>query len=64
MLSTCLFHDRSELAVTEVLGIFDSLEFSVMDAVLVGEWIPFVGDPYDLTFVRIKLHESVPFPLL
>ena len=37
MLSTCLFHDRSELAVTEVLGIFDSLEFSVMDAVLVGE---------------------------
>ena len=35
-----------------------------MDAVLVGEGIPFVGDPYDLTFVRIKLHEPVPFPLL
>ena len=35
-----------------------------MDVVLVGEGIPFVGDPYDLTFVRIKLHEPVLFPLL
>ena len=35
-----------------------------MDVVLVGEGIPFAGDPYDLTFVRIKLHEPVPFPLL
>ena len=35
-----------------------------MYVVLVGERISFVGDPYDLTFVRIKLHELVPFPLL
>ena len=35
-----------------------------MDAVLVGEGNPFVGDPYDFPFVRIKLHEQVPFPLL
>ena len=35
-----------------------------MYAVLVGEGIPFVGDPHDLTFVRIKRHEPVIFPLL
>ena len=35
-----------------------------MDVVLVGEGIPFVSDPYDLTFVRVKLPEPVPFPLL
>ena len=30
----------------------------------VGEDIPFVGDPYNLTLVRAKLHEPVPFPHL
>ena len=35
-----------------------------MDAVLVGEGILFVGNPYDLTFVQIILHEPVSFPLL
>ena len=34
------------------------------DVVLDGEGIPFVGDFYNLTFVRIKLHEPVPFPFL
>ena len=47
---------------SEVLGIFDSLEFSVMDVVLAGEGIPFVGDPYDLTFVRIQSAWASPFP--
>ena len=28
-----------------------------MDVVLVDEGIPFVGDPYNLTLVRVKLHE-------
>ena len=32
-----------------------------MDVVLVCEGIPFVGDLYDLTLVRIKLHEPAPF---
>ena len=35
-----------------------------MDVVHAGEGIPFVGNPYDLTFVRIKLYEPAPFPLL
>ena len=35
-----------------------------MDGVLVDEGIPFVGDSYNLTLVRVKLHETVPFPLL
>ena len=35
-----------------------------MDIVLVDERIPFVGDPYILTLVRVRLHEPVPFPIL
>ena len=35
----------------------------VVHAVLAGEGIPSVGDPFDLTFVQIKLHEPVAFPL-
>ena len=34
-----------------------------MGSVLMSEGTPFVGDPLNLTFVRIKLHESWPFPL-
>ena len=44
--------------------MFDSLEFGVMYVVPVLEGIPFVGDPYNPTLVRIKLHKPVPFPLL
>ena len=33
-----------------------------MGGVLVSEVTLFVGDPLNLTLVRIKLHESVPFP--
>ena len=32
-----------------------------MDVVLVGEGIPFVGNPYDLTFVRIVLALRIAF---
>ena len=35
-----------------------------MYVVPVLEGIPFVGDPYNTTLVRIKLHKAVPFPLL
>ena len=45
MASTCLFHN----CYSEVLGIFDSLGFIVMDLVLFGEGIPFDSDPYNLT---------------
>ena len=63
--SKCLLNDRSELTVTlsEALGIVDCLEFSVMGGELVSEGAPFVGDHLNLTLVRIKLRESVPFPL-
>ena len=66
VLSTCLFHDRSEPNVinSEVLSIFDCLKFSAMDVVFVDEGIPFVGDPYNLTLFRVKLHEPVPSQLL
>ena len=58
--STCLFHN----CYSEVLGIFDSLGFIVMNLVLFGEGIPFGSDPYNLTLGWIKLYKTVLFPFL
>ena len=49
---------------SEQFCILDCLQLSVMDIVVLCEGSPFVGDPDDLTFVSIKLHQPVVLPIL
>ena len=49
---------------TKLLDILDCLQLSAVGVVLVDGGIPFVSNPYNLTLVKVKLHEPLPFPLL
>ena len=60
VMSTCEFHDRSELMVSPSLGTAkDCLKLCSMGVIVMGKKVPVVGNSYDFTLVCVELHQPL-----